>query len=516
VGAWLDSGLTSISRPLSDYVAQSSTTRDIPPKKFQPVLTTSHSLTPTIGRRELVSPKTPLSPMNNGRDAYGNYIPTNMRDYLITQSPPTSPTLQSIQEEAMPYLRGGAGGWWGTLGIGQAGKEQTSTFKTGSSRRGAPAQDTENEYSFVSQDQLSINSGSTDVQSQAVGGCGSVSADSERNANITLVDDWPDDSDYDIFGFKHKRLMPTKFEPIGNSQLGSVQDRRQGRSKGATPSAPGSHLLTHSTSTHERTVLAIKDGHRSPSRIGIMPGAKRGLHTTFDGLNQPKARFNTRIRSGSPMSDISSYGARDHKRWDKGPATGPPAADALPPSPPKDILSKDEVVGSIGLVSTCKDQNKPTPSVAELYDDEAWELQSLLFGDSASLARHGLRCTSRQGTYEPTTGGFEASQKKAQAKFRPLCHEIMTLYNAEIYKYDRAHQRNEITLEQYKMHVEWNVQNKNKALEISAGTCGYLVSVYVLFCSVISENTLIRERNVANKKTDPHKRTYGSQRHQGP
>jgi hypothetical protein len=40
-----------------------------------------------------------MSPLGNGRDAYGNYIPTNPRDYFAAQSPPTSPNLRPTSED---------------------------------------------------------------------------------------------------------------------------------------------------------------------------------------------------------------------------------------------------------------------------------------------------------------------------------------------------------------------------------------------------------------------------------
>jgi hypothetical protein len=58
------------------------------------------------GNREYTPPNSPfarpvcpMSPLGNGRDAYGNYIFTNSRDYLAAQSPPTSPNLHPTSED---------------------------------------------------------------------------------------------------------------------------------------------------------------------------------------------------------------------------------------------------------------------------------------------------------------------------------------------------------------------------------------------------------------------------------
>ncbi|KAL5120531.1 hypothetical protein ACEQ8H_001549 [Pleosporales sp. CAS-2024a] len=75
----------------------------------------------------------PISPMNNGRDAYGNYIPTNTQDYFATLSSPTSIKVLStassttgVMKEPAPNLRGGDG-WWNSLGVYQAEKQPSLT-----------------------------------------------------------------------------------------------------------------------------------------------------------------------------------------------------------------------------------------------------------------------------------------------------------------------------------------------------------------------------------------------------
>ncbi|RYO55404.1 hypothetical protein AA0113_g8925 [Alternaria arborescens] len=82
-----------------------------------------------------------MSPLSNGRDAYGNYIASNKRDYLTTHSPPTSSIKRVVsdsQEYSEPdisspivHLRGG--GWndsksfWKTTDTNEIGQPFGST-----------------------------------------------------------------------------------------------------------------------------------------------------------------------------------------------------------------------------------------------------------------------------------------------------------------------------------------------------------------------------------------------------
>jgi hypothetical protein len=71
----------------------------------QPALSLFPPKSAVTGNREYTPPNSPfarpvcpMSPLGNGRDAYGNYITTNSRDYFAAQSPPTSPHLHSTSE----------------------------------------------------------------------------------------------------------------------------------------------------------------------------------------------------------------------------------------------------------------------------------------------------------------------------------------------------------------------------------------------------------------------------------
>jgi hypothetical protein len=97
---WLARGFLSSTSPAVGHSRSPSTETDraFPSKK--PALSLFPPRSPTTGNLEYTPPNSPfarpvcpMSPLGNGRDAYGNYISTNTRDYFTTQSPPTSPNL---------------------------------------------------------------------------------------------------------------------------------------------------------------------------------------------------------------------------------------------------------------------------------------------------------------------------------------------------------------------------------------------------------------------------------------
>jgi hypothetical protein len=453
--AWLERGSVGTLTSLSESPLQPSTTRSFSPwAKTYHALTNSSPISPTAsdtlitGRRAYASPGTTLSPLNNGRDAYGNYIPTNTRDYFVTQSPPTSPTLQSIREEdtlqqtPMPYLRGGGGGdggLWNSLGIGQpqTKKEpssQLNTPGTKSSYRNTPLRTPNKTSSPREQD-----SSSHWPVDRAFGDASA----STKSRRVTADEDgWSDESDHEVFEAISSLPPAQQFQQIANTQFGSVQHRRRGRSK--EPYSP------------------------TPDQ-----------RTTVDDFSYRE------ISPEASCSDIS-YGAREHKRWNREPTHGPPSACAVPPPPSSDTLLISDAVSSVSApLSLRKYRYRGSPSVAESF--EAWELQSLQLGESVSVTGQRSQSSSRRRTNNTSSEGVEASQKRAQIEFRPLCQDIMTRYNAENSGHQRARQRNEITPEQYIMVVEWNASNREKSLKHSAEQCGYSVRVQPFSVSVTIE-----------------------------
>jgi hypothetical protein len=498
VEAWLERRPVGNPSSLPESPPQSSTSLDfLPQVKVHYPFTTSpptSSTAPTIGRRTYASPKTPLSPLNNGRDVYGNYIPTNTRDYSVTNSPPTSPALQPIQEEEaprqnpMPHLRGGGGGWWNSLGIGQPQirKEpslQLSTPETGSSHRNTPIQMLKEKVSDGGQNIFSNTSNAPDGGSQIVRGVGSVNAKTETRGKAAVEDDWFDESDCETFDIESLVPPTEQIQSSANPQFGSVQERRRGRSK--EPSFPTpDHRAADDDFTYGRANFATTDDRLTPD---ARPAADigRGRHPTLSDLSPVNAFPNNSTCPESSRSDFS-YGAREHKRWNRQPASGPPPTLAPPPLPPQGTLPTNEALRSAAPLSPLQHQREYPPSVAESYEDEAWELQSLRFGESVSVTGRGPQGDPRRRTNETVLEEYQASQKRAQIQFRPLCQDIMTRYKAEMSSHERALQRNEISLEQYKMFLEWNVSNRENSLKHSAETSGYLASSLLLFLMPVS------------------------------
>ncbi|CAO2658687.1 Nn.00g064100.m01.CDS01 [Neocucurbitaria sp. VM-36] len=94
--------------------------RDLSPSKRH-TLSPFPPASPISGNREYVPFATPLprpicpvSPLNNGRDAYGNYIPSNTTDLFVAKSESDSPTLDPLDQRTsglgsppQVHLRGG-------------------------------------------------------------------------------------------------------------------------------------------------------------------------------------------------------------------------------------------------------------------------------------------------------------------------------------------------------------------------------------------------------------------------
>ncbi|CAI9634244.1 unnamed protein product [Alternaria burnsii] len=110
--------------PGSPRQATSNSDRPFPSRHVN--LSLFPPMSPSTGNREYTPPGSPfsrpirpMSPLSNGRDAYGNYIASNKLDYLKIHSPLTSPVKRAVsdsQEHSEPdisspivHLRGG--GW---------------------------------------------------------------------------------------------------------------------------------------------------------------------------------------------------------------------------------------------------------------------------------------------------------------------------------------------------------------------------------------------------------------------
>ncbi|EUC50028.1 hypothetical protein COCMIDRAFT_32600 [Bipolaris oryzae ATCC 44560] len=107
----LEHGFLNPAPPMADFLRPDSrgTDRAFPSRPVPLSLFPPRS--PLTGNREYTPPNSPflqsvspISPLNNGRDVYGNYIPSNTRDYFTTQLLSSSPNSQPIIEYEAPSV----------------------------------------------------------------------------------------------------------------------------------------------------------------------------------------------------------------------------------------------------------------------------------------------------------------------------------------------------------------------------------------------------------------------------
>ncbi|EMD97843.1 hypothetical protein COCC4DRAFT_143937 [Bipolaris maydis ATCC 48331] len=113
VSDWLDYGFLNPSSPMTDYLRPDNRGTDRPFPSRRVALSMFPPRSPFTGNREYTPPNSPflqsfspISPLNNGRDVYGNYIPSNTRDYFTTQLLSSSPNSQPINKHKTPSVSG--------------------------------------------------------------------------------------------------------------------------------------------------------------------------------------------------------------------------------------------------------------------------------------------------------------------------------------------------------------------------------------------------------------------------
>ena len=433
--AWLDLQFTLDPLPAFDdpFVDTSESTQvdNKPPRlSLFPLPPTS----PASRNRELTSS---LSPMNNGRDAYGNYIPTNTRDYATAQSPPTSPPTSPVLRAesqtspisgSVPRMRGG-GGWWQTRAVQQSTETDPTMLPMES---GSPVSRSKGEEVIRRYDDSRK----------------SPDSDSETSR---------ESSEY-IIGAKGK-------------EVAAIENIPRARTDFPTRAAP-------------------KTPPMEPIR------ESDGALDELDSLWGPKKSPNvlSRANTGRPESPISeaSFAPRTERRWHQGPS-GPPGRHALPPLPyPKRV---DSSSGSYTTAQPASNFNtdpydghpalRPRPSQdtsravppssleprparpsSSLFsaDDDAFDIQSLAVGESVSQAGFGQRpiarapilrpqaFTASQGG-EPTRQQIEAWQADANTRYIQRVQEINAPHNEEIYRLDRARMFHQISEEHYRRQM---------------------------------------------------------------
>jgi hypothetical protein len=455
VEVWLQHGTINTVSPESDHTSHPEETLRPSHSRKRHALTIFPPTSPITGRSEYAPPH---SPLNNGRDAYGNHISTNTRDYFtpeltLGQRTPRSRTEVTYEQNRIqvPHLRGG-GDWWNTLGISQTEEQPKNN------RLRIPGQSTKGKNPLGFQHP----NGSSHV------GNAPAMSDAHRDgqAFVVVEDDWPDEPDKELLD-KQRDLHSNGLVRYAAGQFGSVQDRHRDNYAVSTPDTPPW------PPTKVRAMYELPpEQNEETSHTYTLPDAR----------NEPDP-FVSRRRAETLISD-ASYSPRTQKRWDYGPPAGPPVLPAVPPpAPPKDSKPLSGIASSVGALPYSKNRYERPQSAAESYEEYPRDLQSLRLGESVSAVGYGTRydapAVTTQKVKQLSPEEFEAAQKVAQVEFRPLCQDIMIRYNAEISRVRRAHQLNQITPKQFKVQIDWNIENKNKALKHSAEISDYVVSVRV-------------------------------------
>ena len=147
VSDWLAQGFhtSEPQEPGPPRQVSSNSDRPFPPRHaalslFPPTSLSTGNKEYTPPSSPFARPACPMSPLNNGRDVYGNYIPSNKKDYFAPQSPPMSPNMQAIPESRVsldqgrspPMVRLRGGGWnlkglWKTSDTGGSSQSPGST-----------------------------------------------------------------------------------------------------------------------------------------------------------------------------------------------------------------------------------------------------------------------------------------------------------------------------------------------------------------------------------------------------
>jgi hypothetical protein len=483
IEAWLQRGSIDTPLPKPGHALQPGEPQGFATTKRPPPLTIFPLTSHATARSEHA---TPLSPMNNGRDAYGNYIPTNARDYITTQPFPATSVPRYIAEEAprlkhkqmsRPNLRGG-GGWWNTLGFEKEPLVTNPPSPLGirGARHSISVPSLKSKFSMSNLNHTPGNLGGYGRHPHKPESTSGKNLQTTNGRTIAEVDDdWSDgpEPELDIIDtYEYGRLRRT--EPSTGGQSGDPQYGVRDDSKIPIPLSPKPHPPTQDPREYEHLIGPPLNDQRSK----YFDASTRTVGEHYSIRRRPP--FAATQRAESSRSDIT-LSPRMHKKWNTGPATGPPMDPAMPPPvPPKDTKPLSEVASSLGTYSVLKVRYERPNSPVESYDNHAWELQSLQLGESVSVARQSPRRDSGEaiGMQPPSnlsSEEFKAAQLRAQIEFRPLCQDIMIRYRAELSKLNRALVLDHISLEQYDMQMKWNTDNKDKALKYSADQAGYVV-----------------------------------------
>jgi hypothetical protein len=482
VEAWLQRGAQNAQAPESDCMSAIRSAPATPTRQRPRALTIFPPASLVTGKHKYVPP---LSPMNNGRDAYGNLIPTNAQDYFETPLSPTLSKPQSVAGSAtgvskisLPSLRGG-GGWWNNLGIYQAGKqpvlaEQKSNPNLGGDARNIETKTSKGKEPINVQGQSSDHPENNNENPQIGRAPPRTTASSNGQSSVRVDDSWPEPT-----YMKIERLPPQTFkrwEPSANAQFGSVQNRRKDTLRTPTPSSPVSpnQINFQRDAALGKLTTPYGAGIRSP-----VANTTPRVHNEFDPISR-KPMFPI-ARPASPNSQ-SSYSARPQKRWDNDQITRSPPQSPLPPPPPPPHSTgpSGNVVNSAADIAMRKYWQERPPSVPGSFKNEvSYELQSLQVGESVSVAgrAYAPRSVPLQQFDQTTPETFEERQREALTRFRPMCRKVMSGYNENYSKYRNALQNRTMIIQSYNTHMDVLARTTEEALTHSSEVSGYVVCI---------------------------------------
>jgi hypothetical protein len=402
VSDWLAQGsLNSESHePGSLRHVTSNSSRPFPPRLA--TLSLFPPTSPSTGNKEYTPPGTPfarpvcpMSPLNNGRDVYGNYIPSNKRDYFTAQSPPTSPSMQGVPESRIspeqgrssPIVRLRGGGWnlkglWKTYDTGGPDQSPVSTSAQHSISKDAFAWEVpmiNHARRAESRAPRTVRSHSSTTRAvsdngKAHGMIGQPSPLDARNdgqfpveeSDIRPGSNTPDSADTDDSSVRRARADAVLYQHFGPQLSPPV------------PISPGTWPLTvreHPTN-YGRVDVPVRGGPRSPpvdgtfAPLGSRSAGSHQNHHTNESIDrsQPLSEIksilwntvrsqDTRETDDTTQSYVVS--PRDKKRWNR--SDPPPPPRLPPPNPPRYLRT-----------------NPPEDDASEYSDDDSYRAASTI------------------------------------------------------------------------------------------------------------------------------------------
>lgn len=482
VERWLQKGALGPSG--AECGSQRSITTTAVAERDRPILSVVPSLRTSVVRRDHA---TPLSPLNNGRDVYGNLIATNPHDYFTSQSPPTSPPLRPITEDldesksvSTPSLRGG-GGWW-NMGFGQSAKEPfiRKSRKSESGSISVPAS--------VMQSKSSLFVHSAAVDESRVAGRnpfpGGIHAGAKGQSAVATDGEWSEEeSDQASLDSDGRRQSNLLF--YGGGTHPDDASRRQSTAS-STVDDPQAQVISEEQEPSNNMFPY-------PLRPVVSAAAKEHLNARW-ASKQPR-----KVDEGHKTTSEVSYESRLEKRWNRAPSMAP--VTRVPPPPPQDVATASS--SSYGK-SRVKEQYayeygrdgasiprpiNPDPYMSlapqdHIYDEDGWDIQSLELGESVSMVGGPRRNREVPVLVPPvpqiSAEEYKARQLEAQAAFRGLCQDIMSRYNSEMSWIQRQIQLGNLLPSRGEVHKNELDRNRIKALRRSAQECGYVVSTHLM------------------------------------